>query len=63
MATLLRARRIVLLATGRNKSTAVRRLVEERITPLLPASLLQLHPAVEVWVDAEAAAKLTARGL
>ena len=48
MATILRARRIVLLATGRNKSTAVRRLVEERITPLLPASLLQLHPAVEV---------------
>ena len=63
MATILRARRIVLLATGHNKSTAVRRLVEERITPLLPASLLQLHPAVEVWVDAEAAATLTARGL
>ena len=62
MGTILLARRIVLLATGRNKSTAVRRLVEGRITPWLPASLLQVHPAVEVWVDAEAAAKLTARG-
>lgn len=62
MATILRARRIVLLATGRNKSTTVRRLVEDRITPWLPASLLQLHPAVEVWVDADAAAKLTVSG-
>lgn len=61
MATILRARQIVLLATGRNKSTTVRRLVEDRLTPWLPASLLQLHPAVEVWVDVEAAAKLTAR--
>lgn len=59
MATILRARRIVLLATGRNKATAVRRLVEERITTRVPASFLQLHPSVEVWVDQNAAAKLS----
>ena len=62
MATILRARRIVLLATGRNKATAVRRLVEERITPWVPASLLQVHPAAEVWVDTEAGEKLTESG-
>lgn len=59
MATILRARCIVLLATGRNKATAVRRLVEERITTRVPASLLQLHPSVEVWVDQSAGAKLS----
>ena len=59
MATILRARRIVLLATGRNKATAVRRLTEERITTRVPASFLQLHPSVEVWVDDAASVKLS----
>jgi len=59
MATILRARHIVLLATGRNKATAVRRLLQERITTRVPASFLQLHPSVEVWVDQTAAAKLS----
>ncbi len=59
MATILRSRRIVLLATGRNKATAVRRLVEERLTTRVPASFLQLHPCVEVWVDQAAGAKLS----
>lgn len=60
--TIMHARRIVLLATGGNKSTAVRRLVEGPVTSRMPASLLQLHPSVEVWVDAEAGAKLSANG-
>lgn len=59
MATIMRSRRIVVLATGGTKATAVRRLVEERITPQVPASFLQLHPAVEIWVDAAAGAQLS----
>lgn len=58
--TILRARRIVLLATGRSKAAAVRRLVEGPVTPRVPASFLQLHPAVEVWVDRAAGARLSA---
>lgn len=58
MGTILHARRIVLLATGPSKATAVRRLVRGPITPQVPASFLQLHRSVEVWVDRAAAAKL-----
>lgn len=61
MATILHARRIVLLATGPAKAAAVSRLVHGPITPTVPASFLQLHRAVEVWVDAAAGAKLNGR--
>ncbi len=58
MATILHARRIVLLATGRAKAHAVAGMVDGPLTPRLPASLLQLHRHVEVWVDRAAAAGL-----
>jgi len=59
MATLLHARRIVLLATGPSKAAVVRRLVYGPITPSLPASFLQLHRSVELWLDESAAARLS----
>jgi len=62
MRTILRARRIILLATGSTKAPAVHRLVRGPITPKVPASFLQLHPAIEVWVDEAAAARLSASG-
>jgi glucosamine-6-phosphate deaminase len=49
--TILSARRIVLVATGRAKAACVQRTVEGPVTPRLPASFLQLHANVEVWVD------------
>lgn len=54
MATILRARGIVLIATGPGKADAVDRMVNGPITTRLPASFLQLHPAVTVLVDAAA---------
>lgn len=62
MGTILKARRIVLLATGPDKAGAIRRLVEGRVTTRLPASFLQLHPCAEVWLDREAAAGLSGCG-
>jgi len=61
MRTILHARRIILLATGSTKAPAVRRLVRGPITPRVPASFLQLHRAVEVWID-EAAGKRLSEG-
>lgn len=58
MSTILGARRIVLLATGAAKAHAVRQTVQGPITPRVPASFLQLHGNVSVWVDEEAAAQL-----
>lgn len=60
MGTILRARRIVLLATGASKARTVKRLVCGPISPEVPASFLQLHRAVEVWVDRAAGAALSA---
>ena len=61
MGTILRARRIVLLATGTSKAAAVRRLVHGPITPAVPASFLQLHRSAEIWVDEAAGARLSGR--
>ena len=59
MGTILRARRIVLLATGAAKAPTVRQMVVGPITPQVPASFLQLHRAAEVWVDRDAASELS----
>jgi glucosamine-6-phosphate deaminase len=58
MATILHARRIVLLATGATKARCVQRMIEGPVTPRVPASFLQLHRHVEVWVDRNAARNL-----
>jgi len=53
--TILGARRIVLMATGAGKSRCVERMVNGPVTPELPASFLQLHAAVDLWLDGAAA--------
>jgi glucosamine-6-phosphate deaminase len=51
MATILYAKRIVLMATGASKARCVARMIEGGVTPRLPASFLQLHRHAEVWLD------------
>ncbi len=55
MATILRAQRIVLLATGASKARCVERMTAGIVTPRVPASFLQLHRHAEVWLDGAAA--------
>lgn len=55
MGTILGARQIILMATGREKAEAVAGMIEGLITPRLPASFLQVHPRVTVMLDAAAA--------
>jgi glucosamine-6-phosphate deaminase len=57
MGTILHARRIVLIATGKSKARCVDRMVNGPITTRMPASFLQLHSNVELMLD-EAAAGL-----
>jgi glucosamine-6-phosphate deaminase len=59
MATILQARAIVLLATGRSKASCIERVVNGPITTELPASFLQLHSSVDIMVDEAAAARLS----
>ena len=56
--TILESRHCVLLAFGKNKARAVAGMVEGAITAMNPASALQLHPKVTVFLDEEAAAEL-----
>ena len=58
MGTILRAGKIVLLASGEHKADAVQKTVEGGISTRIPASLLQLHPDVLVLVDRAAGSKL-----
>ena len=56
--TILAARRIVLMATGAAKARPVERMIKGPVTPRLPASFLQLHSVVDVWLDRGAARRL-----
>jgi glucosamine-6-phosphate deaminase len=58
LATIMAARHLVLLATGRGKAQAVHQLVEGPVSALWPATVLQLHPHVTVLVDDAAAGRL-----
>jgi glucosamine-6-phosphate deaminase len=51
IATILEARRILLLASGSSKREILRRALEGPVQESLPASALQLHPALTVIVD------------
>jgi len=55
---ILRARQIVLIAMGDSKAEAVRAMLEGEVTPHCPASALQEHPDVTVYLDPAAAALL-----
>jgi glucosamine-6-phosphate deaminase len=59
MGTILSAREIILMAAGERKAGCVEQLVEGGLTTRMPASLLQLHPRVRVFLDRSAAARLS----
>lgn len=53
--SIMRAKRILLLASGSNKAEAVKEMLSGKIKTELPASLLQLHQNSLVILDQEAA--------
>ena len=59
--TILEAGRILLLATGESKATAVAKSIEGPVASAVSASALQLHPDVTFLIDEEAASQLTQR--
>lgn len=56
--TILETRHCVMLAFGKNKARAVAEAVEGPITSMNPASALQLHPKVTVFLDEASASAL-----
>jgi glucosamine-6-phosphate deaminase len=56
--TILEAKRILLLASGASKTTAIAKAIEGPLTASVTASALQLHSDVTFIVDREAGAQL-----
>ena len=56
--TIMHARKIILLAKGADKADIIQKALQGPITPEVPASVLQLHPNLLVFLDNEAAARL-----
>ena len=52
---ILAAKKILLIATGDSKAQAVRAMAQGDVTPHCPASALQTHPDVTVFLDRAAA--------
>ena len=61
IASIMDARRILLLATGENKAEAVSKMIEGPVTAMCPASILQMHERVTVLLDETAAGQLKNR--
>ena len=52
--SIMNARKIVLIATGKNKAKAVYGLIKGPIVESMPCSILQKHPDCTIYVDEEA---------
>lgn len=56
--TIMDAKKIILLASGAEKRDALYEMIYGKISPRLPASILQLHKDVTVIADQDAVARL-----
>lgn len=57
--TIMEARELLLLASGKKKARAVKSAVQGAITAMCPASILQMHRKAYVFIDRPAAALLS----
>lgn len=55
---IMNAKEIIVIATGSNKKDAVYEMIKGNISENVPASVLQRHPNVTVYIDKEAASRL-----
>ena len=55
---IMKAKKILLIATGSSKVNAVKQMVEGEVTPHCPATILQNHPDTTIFIDSESAALL-----
>ena len=52
--SIMNARKIVLIATGKNKAKAIKDLLQGPMTEEVPCSILQKHPDCTIYVDEDA---------
>lgn len=59
LTTLMEAKNIVLIVSGKHKAAIIKKIVEDKISEDLPATLLRDHPSLKIYLDKEAASELT----
>ncbi len=64
LGTIMRAKKIILMASGKEKAIIISRIVNDTsVTTKVPASLLHLHSDATVLIDKEAALEVLAKNL
>lgn len=58
IATIMNARYVLLMATGKNKAHAVKNMITGAVSASCPASMLQMHENAVILLDKEAASML-----
>jgi glucosamine-6-phosphate deaminase len=58
--TIMKAKRIIMMAWGEGKASIIQRAVEGPVTDQIPSTFLQKHPSTLVVLDDAASSKLTA---
>ena len=56
--TIMQARKVLLVANGKDKAKIVKQAFFGPVTPEVPASILQMHPDFTLVGDAEALSEL-----
>ncbi|MBQ7812153.1 MAG: glucosamine-6-phosphate deaminase [Bacteroidales bacterium] len=59
ISTMMSAKKIHLIAWGEDKADVVKKIVEDPVSPLCPASYLQSHDDISFYVDENSASHLT----
>jgi len=54
LASIMKAREIVIIVTGKNKAHALKQLLSKKVTEAFPASILNKHNNVTIYADKEA---------
>ncbi len=58
ISNIMKAKKILMLISGKNKADTVVRLLKEEVDPEFPASILHKHPDVTVIIDQDAYSKM-----
>ena len=56
--SIMQAKKILIIALGKNKAQAIKQLINGNVTPMCPASVLQFHTDVTLMLDRDAASLL-----
>ncbi|HHW56085.1 MAG TPA: glucosamine-6-phosphate deaminase [Clostridia bacterium] len=55
LGSIMKAKKIILLASGKNKAKAIKETIKGKLTTNVPSTVLALHPDVTIIIDKEAA--------